>query len=44
MCVWRGGKGLKLHSEILHCLRTVMMLEKGQETRWSIGTSELDGL
>ena len=24
MCVWRGGKGLELHSEILHCLRTVI--------------------
>ena len=24
MCVWRGGKGLQLHSEILHCLRTVI--------------------
>ena len=23
MCVWRGGKGLQIHSEILHCLRTV---------------------
>ena len=24
MCVWRGGKGLQLHSEILQCLRTVI--------------------
>ena len=24
MCVWRGGKGLELHLEILHCLRTLI--------------------
>ena len=24
VCVWRGGKGLQLLSEILHCLRTVI--------------------
>ena len=24
MCVWRGGKGLQLRSESLHCLRTVI--------------------
>ena len=24
MCVWRGRKGLELHSEIVHCLRTVI--------------------
>ena len=24
MCVWHGGKGLEMHSEILHCLKTVI--------------------
>ena len=24
MCVWRGEKGLQLHSEILYCLKTVI--------------------
>ena len=24
MCVLRGGKGLELHSEILHCLRSLI--------------------